>query len=294
MKKRPNHTPVSSLFMIVLCCAALALIAPLPGGGWWFGAQVQNVSSTTASISFTVYDFASGTYSLSDSIVPGGSKTYTTFSFPGMPDNFQGSSKVNSGQDIRAIVNLTNRSAGGLGDGNSPSPAEGQYQGMNTAGTTLHFPLVKNHHYGNTTTIIVQNVGTGPAAASAAFHFPNNYNYTYTTPTLNPGQMAVIEPIDAHSGQAHPPTNDNTNSVGSLTVTSSQLLAGVSLEHRTMEDHATVLKATRGFTNSDGDTTLYAPINKNNYYNRFTGLQVQNISGGSIDVHVTYTAIHDN
>jgi hypothetical protein len=30
MKKKPNR---------ILCVAALALIAPLPGGGWWSGAQ---------------------------------------------------------------------------------------------------------------------------------------------------------------------------------------------------------------------------------------------------------------
>jgi hypothetical protein len=53
VKKKPNRTPVSSLFMIVLCCAALALIAPLPGGGWWFSAQVQNLNSNTAGIIVT-------------------------------------------------------------------------------------------------------------------------------------------------------------------------------------------------------------------------------------------------
>jgi hypothetical protein len=126
MNKKHNRVLVSSLFMTVLCIAALALIAPLPGGGWWFGAQVQNPNSTsTAVATITVYDFASGTYHLSDSIAPGGSKTYTTFSFPGMPDNFQGSSIVSSGQNIQAIVNLTNRSAGSLGDPSSPSPAAG-------------------------------------------------------------------------------------------------------------------------------------------------------------------------
>jgi hypothetical protein len=73
-----------------------------------------------------------------------------------------------------------------------------------------------------------------------------------------------------------------------LTVTASQNLAGVALEHNTQEDHATVLQATRGFTTGDGDTTLNAPINKNNYYGRFTGIQVQNISGRAVDMYVNY------
>jgi hypothetical protein len=156
VKKKPNRTLVSIFLLIALCSAALALIAPLPGGGWWFGAQVQNPNSTsTAVATITVYDFASGTYHLSDSIAPGGSKTYTTGSFPGMPDNFQGSSIVSSGQNIRAIVNLTNRSAGSLGDPSSPSPAVGQYQGMLTAGTTLAFPLAKNNYWGKTITYFI-------------------------------------------------------------------------------------------------------------------------------------------
>jgi hypothetical protein len=58
MKKKHNRILVSSLFMTILCIAALALIAPLPGGGWWFGAQVQNVNRTsTAVATITVYDY---------------------------------------------------------------------------------------------------------------------------------------------------------------------------------------------------------------------------------------------
>jgi hypothetical protein len=68
MKKKPNRILISSLLMTILCAPALALIAPLPGGGWWFGAQVENPNSTsTAVATITVYDFASGTYRLSDS-----------------------------------------------------------------------------------------------------------------------------------------------------------------------------------------------------------------------------------
>ncbi len=184
---------------------------------------------------------------------------------------------------------MTNRYITGFGDPASTSPAAGQYQGANATATKLWFPLVKNQHNNKSTTIIVQNAGTANATASATFYFPN-WTYTYTTPTLKPGQMAAIEPIDAHSGQTHPPTNDPINSLGSLTVTSSQPLAGIALEHNTMEDHATVLQATRGFISSDANTILYAPINKHNWYGRFTGLMVQNLSSGYIDITVTYTA----
>ncbi len=78
MKNKPNRILFYSLFMTVLCIAALALIAPLPGGGWWFGAQVQNVSSGTAVVTYTVYDYdATPTpKSRSDSIPTLSSKNY--------------------------------------------------------------------------------------------------------------------------------------------------------------------------------------------------------------------------
>ncbi len=147
MKKKPNQILVSSLLVTVLCVAALALVATLPGGGWWFGAQVQNVSNTTASVTYTLYDFASNTYSRSDNINPLASMNYALNNFS-LPNNFQGSSKANStNHDIRAIVNLTNRGVtinGTIyGDYDSPSPAAGQYQGMEAGNTTLRFPLVK-------------------------------------------------------------------------------------------------------------------------------------------------------
>jgi hypothetical protein len=287
MKKKPNHTLISSLFITVLCVAALALVATLPGGGWWFGAQVQNVSNSTASVTYTLYDFASNTYSRSDNINPGASMNYALNNFS-LPNNFQGSSKANSNQDIRAIVNLTTRgvviNGTTYGDYNSPSPAAGQYQGMEAGDTTLRFPLVKIDNYNKSTTIIVQNAGTGSASATASFTFGST-TYNYYAPTIGPGKMAIIEPIYARNGDSHPPTN----SVGSLKVTSSQPLTGVALEHFTGELHATVLQATRGFTNSDANSTLYAPINKNNYYNhRFTGLQVQNADSHPVDIYVTY------
>jgi hypothetical protein len=68
------------------------------------------------------------------------------------------------------------------------------------------------------------------------------------------------------------------------------------LEHKTAESHPTVLQSTRAFTSSDFNLVLYAPTNKKNYYNRFTGLQVQNVSSGTIPIEgitVTYYQLLD-
>jgi hypothetical protein len=298
VKKKSNRPLVSIFLLISLCSAALALIATLPGGGWWFGAQVQNVSTCMAVVTFTTYDYATAIYRRSDNIGQGASMNYSPTSFA-LPGNFQGSSIASSTKDIRAIVNLTNRSITGYGDPNSNSPAAGQYQGMISTGTRLRFPLVKNEqgspnapraNQEKTTTIIIQNVGTAQTTVYATFLFPNlpDPNFYYNT-SINPGRIAIFDPINArNNSNQHPPTGDTTDALGSLTVTASQNLAGIALEHYTLEDHATVLQATRGLIDDDRDTTLYAPINKNYRYNRFTGLTVQNAGSGSITITVIY------
>jgi hypothetical protein len=98
-----------------------------------------------------------------------------------------------------------------------------------------------------------------------------------------PGTMVAFGPADAGAPSGN-------SAIGSLQVTSAQPIAGVVLEHLNFENPAKQLQATRGFTGADADTTLWAPIIKQNYFNRFTGLQVQNVSGGSVDVTVTYKA----
>lgn len=266
---------VLALFITTI---ASAQITP-PGGGWWTGEQVQNIGSGQAIVNVIAYDSASSaTYEANATLNPGASYTFLPASFTGMPDGFQGSAIVSSDQPIKAIVNVTNRKAGAYGvDGGL---AAAQYQGMDTGATQLNFPLAKNNHYGKYTTFYIQNVGTAPATATAVFVVPSG-QYPYTTPSIGPGKMVVVTP-----GDAGVPSGNNVG-LGSLTVTSSQPLAGVVLEHGT-ENPAKILQATRGFAPSDFDRKVYAPIIKNTFYNRFTGLQVQNVTGGSINITVTY------
>ena len=54
------------------------------------------------------------------------------------------------------------------------------------------------------------------------------------------------------------------------------------------ETPATQLQATRGFSPDDRATTIYAPIIKNEFFNRFTGLQIQNTTANPIDLTVTF------
>jgi hypothetical protein len=289
-----------SLFFTLIAIAAIvgsafAEGAALPGSGWYSGETIQNVGPDTANIDITAYDsVTTQTYNLTDTILSGASKSYLPNQFTGMPDGFQGSAIVSSSQDIRAIVNVTNRylSTLGLGDSGAVSPAAGQYQGMNVPATSIAFPLVKCNYFSKTTSFFIQNAGSSAASVTGTFVI-GGVTYTFNSPAaVGPGQMTVFTANDARNASNQPPTQGNS-CIGSLTVTSTQPLAGTVLEHFTAETHATVLQATRGFTSNDYDTTIYVPTVKNNYFRRFTGLQVQNVSGGNVDVTVTYKTLGD-
>ena len=279
MRKIRLSVVFTVIIALVLVGAVFAQGSP-PGSGWWSGEQIQNVGSGTASVQVTAYDSSGTTYTASSNVAQGGSTTFLPADFTGMPNGFQGSAVVTATTDIRGIVNVTNRLAGSYGV--SGGLAAGQYQGMSAGATTLNFPLAKNNYYDKTTTFYIQNTGVSSATASAVFKIGGG-TYNYTTPSMLPGTMVAFGPADAGAPSGN-------SAIGSLSVTSAQPLAGVVLEHKNFENPAKQLQATRGFTGADADTTLFAPIIKNNYFNRFTGLQVQNVSGGPVNITVTYKA----
>lgn len=279
MRKIRISLALTVIIALVLVGAVFAQSSP-PGSGWWSGEQIQNVGSGTANIQVTAYDSSStNTYTATANVAQGGSTTFLPADFTGMPNGFQGSAVVTATTDIRGIVNVTNRKAGSYGV--TGGLAAGQYQGMSAGATTINFPLAKNNYYGKTTTFYIQNTGVSSATATASFKFGGG-TYTYNTPSILPGAMVAFGPADAAGAPS------GNSAVGSLSVTSSQPLAGVVLEHQTFANPAQQLQATRGFTAADADTTLYAPIIKNNFVGRFTGLQVQNVSGAPVNVTVTY------
>jgi hypothetical protein len=259
----------------------------LPGSGWWTGTQIQNVSASAATVNVQLFDASSATTFSTDHNIPAGGALTLLPSALGVNSAFIGSGVVSSDQELRAIVNVTNRATAGLGV--AGGLAAGQYQGTNQGSTTLSFPLVKNNHFGKTTSFYIQNAGASAATATAVFVLPSGV-YTYTTPSIGVGKMVTFSAADArNAGNAAPPSGNGV--VGSLSVTSGQAMAGVVLEYIQGENPATVVQATRGFAASEAGTNVYAPIIKNNYFNRFTGLQVQNASGSPVNITVNYTAL---
>jgi hypothetical protein len=272
------------LTMIVVGTVGAQSAASIPGGGWWSGEMIQNVSSQTAEVNVTAYD-ASGTatYEVSSTLAPSEAKNFIPSDFAGMPSGFQGSAIVSSNQPIKAIVNVTNRQAGNLGV--AGGQAAGQYQGIDGAAVanTLYFPMAKNNRFGKTTAFYIQNAGSTAVTATCLFTMDNGLTYTYTTPSIGPSKMVVVVPGDA----GVPNTDANRQNIGSLQVSSTGPLAGVVMEYTTNENPAVLLQSTRGFTANDFDTVLYLPTVKQDRFGRFTGIQVQNVSAGNINVTLT-------
>ena len=288
MKKTRLVVLLSLTVILAVPLGAFAGVSPvLPGGGWWTGSRIQNVGLTTVDVDMTAYDSASAsTYTSTKSATAGGGVTFVPADFAGMPSGFIGSGIVSAAEPIRAIVNVTNRLSGSYGIAGGRAAA--QYQGATVVDTTLNFPIVKNDYYTKTTTFYVQNAGGSAATATASFLFAGT-TYTYTTPSIDPGAMVSFTAADSRDVGLNPPPS-GTSGVGSLVVTSTADLAGVVIEHKTTENPSTVAQSIRAFTAADYDTTVYAPINKNSYYGRWTGLQVMNVSGGPINVDVSYAA----
>jgi hypothetical protein len=268
----------SSVFILVASLLVVSLVAAqsaqatLPGSGWSSGIQVQNVGTDTAQIVLTGYDAADDDVFVDSTTgadtASGASVNYVTF--PAGQSSFQGAGVVSSDQPIVAIVNVNNGAAGNF--------AAGQYQGTSgtVSDTTLLFPLVKQNFGSKTTLFYVQNAGSSAAIIYATFSDGSTWD---SGTAVDPGDMVIIDPELAGVASDKP---------YALTVTSAVPLAGTVLEFFTTQDPAETLQATRGFTPADGDTTLLAPIYKNQFGSRTNGLQVQNISGAPADISVTY------
>jgi hypothetical protein len=278
--------------MLIFATVALAQ-TDLPGSGWWSGETIMNVGGSTETIMVTAYDKnSSDTFVAQEDVAPGAYFNFTPNDFTGMPSGFQGSAVVSSGAPIKAVVNVTNRLAGGFGV--TGGLAAAQYQGIDGSmtDTTLYIPIAKGDYYGKTTTYYIQNAGATPTTLSVTFKMKNGSTHSYTSPSVGPNKMVLFSVFDTPT---YSPGSNPDSRVGAVTIVSDAGtdIAGVVMEHKTSENPATLAQGTRGFTSADFSDKAYAPIIKNTYYLRSTGIQVQNVGGSPINIKVTYVGYND-
>jgi hypothetical protein len=288
MKKRLLGVILAVIAVVLTVSVSSA--ADLPGANdYWIGATHQNVGDGPATVVVTAYDSLSNStypYTL-DSLPAGASVNVGLQEFEeslSLPRGFIGSLVTTADQPLVALINVTNRPAGSNGDPYGTAAAiYSAIDGSNTS-TSLLFPLVKHNHVGKTTTFYLQNAGIVPATITTAFKV-NGVTYSYTSPSINPGQMVAVDP-----GMTKPnPVPNGDGNVGSMTATSTQPIAGMMLEHEHSATIGKVLQASNAFANPDElNQTVYCPTVKNHYFGRSTGLQIMNAHTTQQTITVTF------
>jgi len=269
------------VILVVLLVSVSLVVAQggLPGAGWKSGQQIQNTGTGNAKVVLTAYDKFGNNYDCGEkTIAQGASDTFLTDTdCATVPEGFVGSAVVGADQPIAAIVNVTNRGTG---------LASAQYQGTDGAdvANNVSFPLVKNCHSGRTTTFYVQNASTSENDMTATFNM-GGQTYSKNYDNVPGNAMVVVMPADAGVPCAQ--------GTGSLEVSGTGPLAGAGLEHEASAAVASNLSASKAFTDADGAQNVYCPLyRKAQTANRdqTSGVQVQNISGGPVNVSFTFNA----
>jgi len=249
----------SRLCLVLLIVVATILATSVGASAMAFtytsGFQVQNLSSSTASVTITFYNADGSTEStVNDTISASGSKTY----FPlGVSEGFNGAVVISSDQQVAAVVNVH-------GDN---MVANASYDGVTSGSLTVSLPLLMKDNSGYNSWYRVLNVGTSAA----------NVDVSYSDGTTS---SAIIQA----NGQAtfDQATETHSAKVFSATITSDQEIAVV-----VMEESPTTMFAYNGFTG--GCTNPVMPLVNANNSGYTTGIQIQNTGSSATEVTVTYT-----
>jgi hypothetical protein len=285
---------MSLLVLFTMVVGTVSASGSLPGGSWYTRVTVQNASmSTQATVQMTVYEGTSGGTTLNGSDVNLLEGEGATLDSSFVTSGLIGSAVLSSNNPVVAIEEISNFPRSGLGT--AGGKARGMNQGISAPSTTLYFPVAKLNWFTQDTIFYVQNAGTSDATATAVFQmgnaaFATSKTYTFTTAPIQPGRMVVISPADAldSGGQPIPSAGAGTNNnnlranLGGMRITSSQPLAGSYAEY--FRNNATSVNITRALSSADNGTTAFVPNVKRWWYNRWTGMAIQNTSGVPITV----------
>lgn len=251
-----------------------------PVGTWNSGIQVQNPTTSVATVQVKFYD-STGTLAFTagaDTIVAGGSKTYylPDAAFSSLP-NGKYSGVVESDQAVVAVVNETNYSGKGLAD---------SYNGITSGATSLNMPLVYRARNSTDSMIAVQNTDSSTTANITLQFFATG------SASVAMSKSDTIPPLASKTYDISSSAFDALGApfLGSLTVTSNTNVAAVAHSVKNSDDGE--LSVYRAF--SSGSTRFLAPLVYNQWTggttaDAITGIQVQNLGNTNDTVTMTYT-----
>lgn len=236
------------------------------GATWYDGFQVQNLGTTAAEIIIAYYNRDGHVVNIQRGIItPGQSETYYADTLE-IPDNFDGSVEIASGQPLAVIANQQVISP----------PRWGSYTALSSGALTVNVPLVMRENDGWNTAISVQNTGPTTATVTLAFQpSPGSPGSPDTiTDTIPPGAARLY---DQRTQADLGPTF-----VGSAVVTSDEPVAAV-----VNETDGSILMSYTGFVGA-GSTRVNVPLVMSQNSNWWTGVQVQNLGNFATDITIEF------
>lgn len=262
--------------LILVAVIALALLIPGavmagPGGlAYTSGVQVVNLDAATANIGLTYYN-QDGTVAATatDTIAGNSSKTY----FPiQAPVGFNGSLVVSSDKPITAIANTVT--------------TDFMYGAATTSfsagSTAVNLPLIMCNNSGFNTWFNVQNTGASTATVTI--------DYTPGSAGASDSETVNIEPGAAMTfDQATGSSTVNCSTlgptfIGSAAISSNQPVVATVMQLGT--GGFNILMGYNGFTTESTEVSLPLIMANNSGY--YTGMQIQNVGGGSTTATVDY------
>lgn len=291
---------ISLILSFVIVAALLLTIsvsAALPGTGWRTAYDVMNVGGSSGKFDMTAYESAgSSTYSATgfafddkealtyDPAVAANYPTGRFINFSSLPNGFLGSVVLSSSVDVASAATLSNSAV-------TKGTAIARYQaiGSSVLATEILFPSVKHNYYNQTTTFYIQAAGS---EADVTMTFAMNDGSVHTqTQTIGANKMFIFDPINATPPVAsiNCGTDANTSPCfgAASAVSSSGDIAGVYVEHPHIGSPAAFALSTRGLTDSDKATTIFAPTTKNYYYDATAGFTVMNTGTAPANAQIT-------
>jgi hypothetical protein len=243
--------------------------------------QIQNIDSTSGSVTVTFYD-ANGT-AYQPTTLNGGQpnpftlnagtmfEVYTPAIPSGLP-NGQYSVVISANVQVAAIASM-------LGQGTVNF--NGTYDGLSAGASPFYLPAVMYNFYGWYDIISVQNVGSGPTDVTVSIVCDNG-----TTGTLQKTGLAQYASVNFDL-YATPPSGwtGSTSCNGSAQVTTTgQPVVAIDNERAPTAGN---MQSYNGV--STGATKLYASVLFNQYYGWFSSINILKIDAGTTTVTVTYS-----
>lgn len=305
MLKKIRIALASGLVLAILITGVASgqSIRSLPGSGWWTSAGIQNVGNGDATVNITVYPIeaaSSTTYSNNTTIAQGGSVTFlpgstapgTVDVSPSLPSGFSGSMVISSDQPLVAIGQVGNNLLTNPPLGISGGYASGMYRGASEGSTVISFPTAKSNFGGKTSTFYIQAMGAD-AVVSAVVVTNDGVSHTANY-NIIANKSVVVNLADFSPAIPTSSCGDANTSpcLGALTATSTNgtPITGVAIESDTSASPATRAQVASMFNETEAASVIYCPVFKNNFGGRYTGVTVQNVSGGELDLYATLTA----